>query len=362
MKVLFKVGHPSHVHLFKNTLRNLEIKGHGTKIVATDKENVLYLLNIYGFKYEIVGRERLGLARKLTNLFKIDYKMYKIAKDFKPDVFVGESSGATAQVSKLIKRPSIIFDDTEHAIEHYLLFAPFADVICTPSCYKRKVNPKKHVKYNGYKELAYLHPNQFKPDPGVLDKLNLSKDDKFIIMRLSSLNASHDIRVKGFDFRSSTEVVKFIKELEEYGKVFLTSETKLNKELEKYKLIAPPEKMHSLLSFATMYIGEGATMATEAGVLGVPSIFVYSYANRLGNFDELQRYSLVYSFMNKEEALDKTFELLVRNDLRNEWQKKRRKLLSEKIDVTKFMTWFIENYPESFQMMKENPEYQGRFR
>ena len=148
MKVLFRVGHPSHVHFFKNVIWNLKSKGHETKIAATDKENVLYLLNAYGLEYEIVGRERLGLARKLINMFNQDYKIYKLAKDFKPDILVGESSMTMAQVSKLVKKPSIIFDDTEHAIEHYLLFAPFADVICTPSCYKRKVNYNTEVMSN----------------------------------------------------------------------------------------------------------------------------------------------------------------------------------------------------------------------
>jgi hypothetical protein len=37
-------------------------------------------------------------------------------------------------------------------------------------------------------------------------------------------------------------------------------------------------------------------------------------------------------------------------------------MLRDKIDVTAFMVWFIENYPDSVNIMKENPEYQDRFR
>jgi len=36
--------------------------------------------------------------------------------------------------------------------------------------------------------------------------------------------------------------------------------------------------------------------------------------------------------------------------------------LSTKIDPTAFMVWFIENYPESFRIMKEDPGYQERFK
>ena len=350
MKVLFKVGHPSHVHFFKNLIWNLESKGHETKIAATDKENVLQLLNAYGFKYEIVGRERLGLARKLINMFKVDYKMYKVAKDFKPDILVGESSMTTAQVSKLVKKPSIIFDDTEHAIEHYLLFAPFADVICTPSCYKRKVHPKKHVKYNGYKELAYLHPNQFKPDTAVLDELNLSKDDKFIIVRFASWNSAHDIADRGFKFKNEQEILDFLSKLENYGTVLMNSEIKLSSKFKKY-MLPHLDDLHSLLYYATLYIGEGATLASEAGVLGTPWIFVSTRSR--GYLDDQQtNYGLGYVISDPKLAMEKAFELLEQNNLKKKWQKKREKLLSEKIDVTKFMTEFIENYPESFYEYK----------
>ena len=37
-------------------------------------------------------------------------------------------------------------------------------------------------------------------------------------------------------------------------------------------------------------------------------------------------------------------------------------MLKEKIDVTDFMIWFIENYPKSVQTMKVNPDYQYKFR
>ena len=37
-------------------------------------------------------------------------------------------------------------------------------------------------------------------------------------------------------------------------------------------------------------------------------------------------------------------------------------MLSEKIDLTAYLTWFLENYPESFKIHKEEPEYQERFK
>jgi hypothetical protein len=37
-------------------------------------------------------------------------------------------------------------------------------------------------------------------------------------------------------------------------------------------------------------------------------------------------------------------------------------MLSKQIDVTAFLVWFIENYPESAQIMKKDPDYQLRFK
>ena len=54
--------------------------------------------------------------------------------------------------------------------------------------------------------------------------------------------------------------------------------------------------------------------------------------------------------------------LLQKTDLKKEWLLKKEKFLADKIDVTAFLVWFIENYPQSAKTMKENPDYQFRFR
>jgi len=36
--------------------------------------------------------------------------------------------------------------------------------------------------------------------------------------------------------------------------------------------------------------------------------------------------------------------------------------LLDKIDVTAFLVWFVEYYPKSAKIMKENPDYQYNFR
>jgi len=42
--------------------------------------------------------------------------------------------------------------------------------------------------------------------------------------------------------------------------------------------------------------------------------------------------------------------------------KRRREMLRDKIDVASFMTWFLENYPESVRTMRADSDYQYNFR
>ena len=353
MRVLVDIGHPAHVHLFKNAIWKLEENGHEIQITARNKEITTYLLEAYGFDYVNLGDHKKTMVGKAFGILQRDYALYKVAKKFNPDVLVGGVGNLyMAQVSRLVRKPSIIFDDTEHAYLEHLLCDSFATVICTPSCFKKDLGPKQ-IRYNGYHELAYLHPNYFTPDPSVLDELELKEGERFIIMRFVAWDASHDAGHKGISMEMRR---RFVSELEKYGRVLITSESELPAEFEPYRVKVASEKMHDLLYYAATYVGEGGTMATEAAVLGIPSVYISSLVGTMGNFEELEtKYDLIQSFRKPADALKATHNILSDENSKTVWQKRREILLSEKIDVTKFMTEFIEGYPESFKIMKENP-------
>ena len=352
MRIVVDIGHPAHVHLFKNFVWEMEKRGHEILITASEKDVSLRLLNAYGFDYIPMGSYGFSIVRKIANIPVMDLRMYRAVKDFKPDVFVGMGPIRATHVSKLMGKTSITFEDTEPGTYHNkVLYAPFTDVILTPSCFKEDLG-KKQIRYDGCHELAYLHPNYFKPNPAILDELGLSRDDTFIILRFVAWRSPHEVGLHGIKNK-----IELARELEKYGRVFITSEVGLEKGLEKYKIKVSPEKLHDLLFYASLYIGEGSTTASECAVLGTHAIYVNTL--RLGYTDEEEeKYNLVYNFSDKKtmekQAFDKALELLENNNLREEGKRKREKLLNDKIDVTAFMVWFIENYPESFKEMKEN--------
>ena len=139
----------------------------------------------------------------------------------------------------------------------------------------------------------------------------------------------------------------------------------LTMELEKNKLTIKPEMIHYVLKNALLVLSESATMATEAAMVGTPSIFIDNNG-RFYTKELEEKYGLVFNFtaspVDQERALNKGLELLQNNNLKEHFIIKRNKMLKDKIDVTAFMVWFVENYPNSAKIMKENPDYQLRFK
>ena len=122
--------------------------------------------------------------------------------------------------------------------------------------------------------------------------------------------------------------------------------------------------MHDVLAHATLFFGESATMATESAVLGTPAIFLNE--NWFGSTDEAKEFGLLFSYKqnlsDQEKAIQKGLKLLSIPTLSSEMQKNREAFLKNKIDMTGFMVWFVENLPQSAKIMKENPDYQYRFK
>ena len=106
-------------------------------------------------------------------------------------------------------------------------------------------------------------------------------------------------------------------------------------------------------------------MAEEAAILGIPAFFLNNKSTYYSKHLE-KEYGLLFNYSESEsdlrESVRKGIELLNTPGVKQEWQEKRAKLLREKIDVTPFLVWFVENWPESFRIMKEDPDYQLRFR
>lgn len=332
--ILITINHPAHVYVFRDVIKSLKSRSYRVTVVATDKENSLALLDKFNIKYISLGQHEGKLLGKFIN-FPIKWlKLFLLCLRIKPDIGMGIADFYIAQISKILPLTSIILTDTEHVKHDAYLTFPFSDFILTPNCFDKEIKNNQII-YNSYHELSYLHSN-FSPDPAVLDYLNLSKNEKFIVLRLVAWEAFHDL---GTDGVNKELVESIVNELRKTHRVFISSEKAIPTSLEKYKLLVPIEKMHSVLYYSSLYIGEGATMASESAVLGTPSIYLNKL--RVGYLNDLAKKYGIVSIPESDKEIFNEIERIKSSDTKKKTEV-RNKILSSKLNLSDYITDFIE--------------------
>jgi len=331
-------------------------KGHEFLIVARDKEVSQQLLTEYKIPFVSRGKGKKSVIGKLLYILTADMLLVKHARKFKPDFFIGFASTYAAHAAKLLGKPCILFDDTEHAKFELFLYRPFATFIFTPFCFNKDLGDKQ-FRFHAFMELCYLHSSYYTPNRNIYNLLGIEQTKKFVLLRFVSWNASHDIGQVGLDIETKRSLIE---KLKNKYKVFISAEGNLPCEFEPYRIKIPVHRMHDVLAFADLFIGEGATMASECGVLGTPAIYVNSL--KVGYLQEQENRGLIAGFRNSKGVIEKMEEWLANENLHAEMKAKRDKMLEEMIDPTKMLVWFVENYPESARIMKEDPAFQNIFK
>jgi predicted glycosyltransferase len=341
MRIFLDIGHPAHVHYFRNFIKIMESRGHIFLVTARKREHVFELLDHYHIPFVSRGGGGKSLFGKIGYLFLAVFKQYRRARKFRPDLFLDFSTIYSGPAARILKKPYITFTDTESTGLYRLLIRPFSRVVYTPECFQRELG-KQHQRFNGLMELAYLHPLYFEPDPSILDILGLGADEQFAIVRFVGWGAVHDRGKRGFSGREKEALVKV---LQRYGKVFISSEAALPPNLEPLRLQIPSHQMHDLLFYATVLVGESATMTTEAAVLGTPAVFVSDI--RLGYLNYLEdKYGLVLNFGTSETeqsmSVRSSAMLMGRPGTKANASRQAEKVLDDHVDVTRFLVDTID--------------------
>ena len=381
MNILIDIVHPAHVHLLRNFYKEMTARGH--KVVVTCKHipSAMQLLDIYEIPFIRLGEKKDNIVLKAFDQLAYNLKLLRIARREKCTIALGSSItlahiAALSRLSLIRKRiHAILLDDDDDEVEPlYAKYAhPFADVVLSPIDTPRKTN--KVVYYPAYHELAYLYPKRFVPNPKVLDEAgvkyrcdaagNVVEVEPYFIMRFNAFKAHHDVGVVGLTIENKRRMLEL---LSRHGKVFITTERNIDAEFEPYQLKVSPEKAHSLMYYATLFVGDSQTMTSEAAVLGTPSIRCNTFVGRIHYLEEEEhRYGLTFGFRPEasEAMFEKVEKLLAMGtaELKKEWGKRRAVLLGDKIDYTAFLVWFIENYPSSAdQTKKADAAFWSRFK
>ncbi|WP_394341890.1 hypothetical protein [Spirosoma fluviale] len=232
-------------------------------------------------------------------------------------------------------------------------FISIADVIVTPSSLSAEDRGPNRVCHASFHELAYLHPDRFVPDPGILAEVGVAPGEPFFILRFNAFKAHHDGGALGLSLEQKLLLVNLLKP---YGRLFITTERDIEPELKPFQMPVSPEKIHSLMYYATMFIGDSQTMISEAALLGTPAIKLNSFAGRLSIPNEIEnRYGLCYSFLptDFDRMLAEIRQLLKLPDLKAEWGRRRQRMLTDKVDLTSFLVRLVSCFPASVDQQKK---------
>lgn len=357
MRILIDIGHPGHVHYFRNAIKLLTNNGHKVLLVARDREFIFELLKKYSFQFVSRGKGSNSALGKFLYMLKADMVIYREARKFNPDMFLSFSSPYAAQVAYFMRKPHIAINDTEHEDSIYSVFTyPFSSVILTPKSFLSSLG-KKQIRFDNLVEGFYLHKNYFMPSKDVMTILGLEKNEKYVLFRFVSWQAHHDFGQKGMSLETKLDLIDILKK--KY-RVFISSEKPLPEDLAAYQLPSSPEMIHDVIYHASLFVGESSTMASESALLGTNAVFINSLP-LMCNIKLGQDAGLIRQFKSNDGIVEYVQDLLSNEENLLKSKDKSAEMQKGFIDATKFLVWFIEKYPKSKKIMKDNPDYQYKF-
>ncbi|GMQ27757.1 DUF354 domain-containing protein [Algoriphagus confluentis] len=346
MNFFIDINHPAHVHYFKNLIFKLKEEGHSVFVSNRKSQLIDYLLDVYQIDHFTRTSRPTKKSRfaSLLYLLKMISDVGKLSFGKKIDIYLGFASPACAFWGWVRRKPSIILDDTEHNHLNHRIYSSFCTAILTPFYFKKNLGPKQ-IYFKAYIEQLYLHSNFFKVEHN-------EEFEPYALCRFIAYDAAHDRNVQGQ--LSSEQKFCIVDLLSKYIKVFVSEESYENRDprFDKFRLTINPEDIHQVIAKSSLFISEGATMASEAGILGTN--FIYCNPLQVGYILELAdnfpnaKIGTFDQIVNVIENLDFTsMNFFVRETIEN-----------ETINPTKFLHWYLTTYPESQKIIKENPDYQ----
>lgn len=353
MKVLISLNHPAHYYVFKNTVINLQKSGIQTKYLIREKDILEKLLQSEGVDYIKINEKRNRkatafsvISNGIIELIKQDFNLLRFVLKWKPDLMIGTDISIT-HIGKLLFIPSFVFNEDDFEINKLFCKSsyPFATKIIAPETCSVGPYLQKKVSYNGIQKMAYLHPKYFNPDHSRISEY-VAGYDRYFVIRLVSLTSGHDIEGKHSGLNENL-IDRIIEKLEPLGKVIINSEGLVISKYEKYLLKLEANKMHHLLAFADIFIGDSQTMCAEAGLLGTPFIRFNDFVGKIEYLNEIEnKYQLGYGVTtnNPDQIIECIDEILAIPGFKDVWKVRKENIFREKIDATQWYTEYIMSY------------------
>ncbi len=365
MRLLFFLVHPAKFNFHKIQINELKSRGHHVDVIITKKDILEDLVKKEGWEYTNIfpeGRKIKGLhvyLAAIISMIKTILRLLKFTSGKKYNLFVGD---LLTIVGRLKGVPCFYpTDDVLRQVPEQQVFLITTKHIVAPIITDLGKYNKKTIRYDGIKALAHLHPNHFRPDVNRIHEKLKNKD--FFIIRCVKFSATHDIGKNGVNDHILDKVIE---KLNPYGEILISSEREIPEKYRKYQLAINKNDIAHYLYHAKLLIADSTTMCSEAAVLGTPSIEYDNYFNEIEQMIQLKdEYDLITCIEPPDEN---ALMIAVDDHLANLSEKRlqciarRDKYLQDKIDVSGFLVWLFENYPDSFRQFQADPAIQYRFK
>lgn len=270
MRILIDICHPAHINFFKIVAERLKNEGHEILITVLKRGKLPSIAEdvFYGFNVKIINKHR-GTRWSIifeANILKF-FILLKICFQFKPDIGLSAGSFILGAVLKLYNKPNIQFDDDPERKINVFLEKITSTKLYFPIFYNKEKNNIKI--YNSLKEWAYLSPEYFNENDSVLSTYEIKSKEYIFIREIStgSLNyLGQKVGIIASIAKSLPPGIKIVMSLED--------KTKINQYPSNWIILNEPVKdLHSLIYYSKLLISSGDSMAREAAILGVPSIY-----------------------------------------------------------------------------------------
>lgn len=321
MIVWFDALTPKQALLMAMCKLKFESLGYDTLLTTRQHDCTCWLLDELGIEYAVVGGYG-GASRKgkLRASLERSMKLFKLISDLdeKPVLHVSLSSPEATRIAFGLGIPIILFNDTPHSIYVNRLTLPLASKVIVPEAipseaFSYAIDSRRIVHYRGVDEVAWMR--NFKPNKSVLDQLDLSINDRIVLIRSEEAKASYYPSLKTYPTiafarevlkrRSDVKVVY----LARYGDQRTYARRILR------NAIVPSEAVdsRSLAYYSCLVVSGGGTVSREGALLGTPSICLFR--SRLHVNDWLERMGFpIYSFKRVRDAVEFAVKVLSNPD------------------------------------------------
>jgi len=343
VKISLLILQPHHIDFFKNLFHELDEEGHKVWCLIRGDEINRRILSNSEIKCSFYGNEPRGHLPRFVYSTRNKVSLIRKLLAFRPKLTLSVNSLPPSPFNSIFNTASGVFLDYKLRKKDERKLFNYADKIITPDCYPFDVPSKKYLSHPSYHSLAYLHPSRFKPDFQVLENFSIEPKDYVFV----SFARKHWIEGKDHNLLQRRDKIDIVRSLEDQCKVFVDERGYVPEPLEEY---IPPVSLieyDHLLANARLVVGDNPMVSSDAGVLGVPWIFISD--SKAPTLEEQEvHYEIGTQVADIKEA-EKLAELILTEEIEPDFERARRDILTDKIDLTNWMIRFVEVYERKLE-------------